>query len=307
MDSFRPNLKIILICIALFFFFLVLRFPYQNFRGYLFGEIYKNTKILIVAEDIYPSFFGWPGVGIKKVDVTLPLGGSELELSADKVIARVGLGGLIPPIPSFSLAMRDLKKGGDLDISFTQSEPIINAGIEADDVQLEQLKFSALPQAITGNLNADSDLEIDVNDLSKSKGEIDLSVDNFKLPTISIQLSPVYGFVIPAMKVGQLKARVQLKNGVAEITQFQFGEKGSDITGSITGDVKLGRDILSSSANILVRLDFSDQIKNSSQAVTLLSFLNTFKSQKTGSFAIKCNRPFRDAAACLLLPEPVPD
>lgn len=305
MISFRTHWKSLFICIGLFIFFLILRFPYQNFRGYLFAEIYKHSRILIVAEDIYPSLIGWPGIGIKKVDVTLPLGLSELELSADRVIAKVGLGGLFPPVPSFSLSMRDLKKGGDLDLSFSQSGNVISTTVEADEVQLEQLKFSALPQSIIGKLIANSEFEIYSQDLTKSTGELDLKVDNLKLPNINIQLSPMYGFVIPSMKVGELKIKGQIKNGTLELSQFQFGSKGSDLHGSVTGDIKLGRDILSSAANIMVKLDFSDAIKNSSQAVTLLSFLNTFKSTKSSGYAIQCRRPFRDAAACLLLPEPI--
>ena len=307
MQKYLPSVKTVLLCIALFLFFLMLRFPYQNFRGYLFGKIYANTKILIVAEDIYPSFFGWPGVGIKQVDVTLPLGKSELDLSADKVIARVGLAGLFPPVPSFSLAMRDLKKGGDLDVKFSQSGSLIDASIEADEVELEQLKFSALAQAIVGQLDADGELQMNLSDLSKASGDIELDVRKLKLPSFNIPMSVNYSFVIPSMNVGVMKAKIKIRNGVAEINSLQLGGPGSDLQGSITGDVKLGKTLMSSVANVILRLQFSDAIKNSSQAVTMLSSLNTFKNAKTGAYAIKCSRSFQEAAACLILPEAVPD
>lgn len=307
MEEFRFNWKVILLCVCLFFFFLLVRFPFQNLRGYLFGKIYQNTRILIVADDIYLSFFGWPGLGIHNVAVTLPVGGSELDISSEKVIVRVGLAGIFPPTPSFSLAMRDLKKGGDLDLAFSQKANQMSASVEADDLQLEQLRFSALPNAILGKLNAEGDVDVDTTDISKSTGEIELDVTNLKLPPFNIQLSPAYGFVIPAMKVGALKARIRIRNGLAEIATFQLGGEGSDIKGSMTGDIKLGRTLMSAAANIIIRLEFSDNIKKSSQAETLLSFLNTFKSEKTGNYAIKCVRPFAEVAACLLLPEKVPD
>lgn len=307
MEDFRFNWKVIVLCVFLFLFFLLIRFPFQNLRGYLFGKIYQNTKILIVADDIYLSFFGWPGLGIRNVAVTLPMGGSELDLASEKVIARVGLGGIFPPSPSFSLAMRDLKKGGDLDLAFSQKGSQMSASVEADDVQLEQLRFSALPNSIIGKLNAEGDVDVDTTDLAKSTGEIEIDVANLKLPPFNIQLSPAYGFVIPAMNIGALKAKIKIKNGVAEIGTFQLGKDGSELKGSVTGDIKLGRSIMSSVANIIIRLEFSDNIKKSSQAETLLSFLNTFKSEKTGNYAIKCARPFVEAAACLLLPEKVSD
>ena len=60
----RPKLSTIFIGFGLFIFFLLLRFPYQNVRGWLFGLIYKNTGIYVLADEIYLSLFGWPGVGI---------------------------------------------------------------------------------------------------------------------------------------------------------------------------------------------------------------------------------------------------
>jgi len=304
MARYRPDFKTVLLCIGLFIFFLILRFPYQNFRGYLFGQIFNATRILIVAEDIYPSFFGWPGVGIRKVDITLPLGDSELDLSSDKVIARVGLGGLFPPVPSFSLNVLDLKKGGDLYLKFSQSGTRVSAYVEAEEVELEQLKFSALPQSIVGKLNADSDLKIDTADLSKTVGKINLDTEKLKLPMFNMSS---YGFVIPSIKIGAITSKIRVQNGVAEFNEFKIGGKDSDISGSITGDIRLGRDLLSSAANILIRLQFSESLLKNPQAETLVSFLKSFRNEKTGAYAIKCSKPFIRAAECLLVPETVVD
>jgi len=304
MARYRPDFKTVLLCIGLFIFFLILRFPYQNFRGYLFGQIFNATRILIVAEDIYPSFFGWPGVGIRKVDITLPLGDSELDLSSEKVIARVGLGGLFPPVPSFSLSVLDLKKGGDLYLKFSQSGTRVSADVEAEDVELEQLKFSALPQSIVGKLNADSDLKIDTADLSKTVGKINLDTEKLKLPMFNMSS---YGFVIPSIKIGAITSKIRVQNGVAEFNEFKIGGKDSDISGSITGDIRLGRDLLSSAANILIRLQFSESLLKNPQAETLVSFLKSFRNEKTGAYAIKCSKPFIRAAECLLVPETVVD
>src|SRR5437899_1786864 len=59
MEFNRPKISTIFICIGLFLFFLLICFPYQNLKGYIFGRIFKETGITVVADDIYPSFFGW--------------------------------------------------------------------------------------------------------------------------------------------------------------------------------------------------------------------------------------------------------
>lgn len=304
MARFRPQLKTILLCIGLFIFFLILRFPYQNFRGYLFGQIFNATRILIVADDIYPSLLGWPGVGIRHVDITLPVGDSELDLSSEKVLAKIGLGGLFPPVPAFSLSILDLKKGGDLYLKFSQSGKQMNASVEADDVELEQLKFSSLAQSFVGKLNTDTDLSIDTDDLSKANGKISLDIEKLKLPMFNMSS---YGFVIPSIKVGSVKSKIKIQNGVAEFSDFKIGGKDSDIQGSINGEIRLGRDILSSSSNLVVRLQLSDALQKNPQAETLVSFLKVFRNEKTGAYAIKCSKPFVRAAECLIVPETVTD
>jgi len=304
MARFRPQFKTVVLCLGLFLFFLMIRFPYQNFRGYVFGKIFEATRILIVAEDIYPSFFGWPGVGIHKVDLTIPLGGSELDLSAEKVIARVGPAGLFPPRPFVSLSMYDLKKGGDLYLGFSQNGNQVSASVEASDVELEQLKFSALAQQVVGKLDADSDLDIDMNDLAKTKGKIALNIERLKLPVFNMAM---YGFIIPSIKIGTMTSKIRIQNGLAEFQDFKIGGKDSDIQGSITGDIRLGRDLLSSAANVVIRLQLSEALLKNPQAETLVSFLKTFRNEKTGAYAIKCSKPFIRAAECLIIPETVAD
>ena len=59
----KPKLSTVLISLALFLFFSFLLFPYQNLRGYIFGAIYKQTQILVMAGRTLPNFFrlAWPG------------------------------------------------------------------------------------------------------------------------------------------------------------------------------------------------------------------------------------------------------
>jgi len=271
----------------------------------LFSRIHKESGISILAEDMYVSLLGWPGIGLRNVDVSIPLGTStDLDLFSERLILRVGLGSLFPPSPSVSLSMKKLKKGGDLFIKFSQTATKIDASIEGDTVDLSQLRLSSFPSSVDGILTAETDIATDTADLAQTSGTIDLGIKKLKLPNFPI---PAYGFVIPAMMVGPLRAKIRIRNGTMELQTFQFGGDGSDLSGTLSGDIRLGQTFYNSALNVTLKLNFSEQIKNNSQSITMLSFLNSFKNEKTGGYAIKCSKSVPELVNCLLVPEKVAD
>lgn len=286
----KPKPMTILICFVIFVFFVFMTFPFQNLRGFIFGRIYQTTKILIVAEDLYPTVFGWPGLGIRNVNVTLPVGNSEMDLASEKLIFRVGLGGLIPPVPAVIMSMKGLKKGGDLYMKFSQTRTRTSGTVQADDVELKQLAFSGLSEPIPGKLNLDTDFTVDTSDLSKSVGTAKLDVFKLKVPPQNLQ-----GFLLPPLNVGEIKGRLTMKNGIAEIGSFQFGSKDSDIKGSISGDMRLGQTLMASFLNLTLKIQLSDSYRQNPQAATFVSLLESYKTSATGGeYAMKWSATLQD-------------
>ena len=279
--KYRPKLSTIFICIGLFFFFLLFRFPYQNVRGWLFGTIYKSTGVYVIADEIYLSIFGWPGLGMKKVDATVPLGTSEIDISSQKMIFRVGLAGIFPPVPSVSISASGLKKGGDLFVKASQGKAYTSAKIEAEAVALEQF-FANTAEAVTGQLMADGAFTYDAKDLAKSSGYLDFSIERLRTPAQNFQ-----GIVFPAISFGNLKAKVAVKNGTVDVLNFQFGDSNSDLQGSIAGEVKLGQDIYASTLNITLKITPSPKFRENSQAQTIISILNSIDDSKPTTYAMK--------------------
>lgn len=299
----RPKASTIAICIALFFFFILITFPFGNLRGAIFGKIYKTTGIVLIADEIYPSFFGWPGLGIRNVDVTLPLAGGELELSCKKLIFRVGIGSLIPFAPSVSMSMEGLKQGGDLYVKFSQSKTTLDAKFDADAVALEQISIPGMAEPFSGTLNSEGYLTYDSSDPSKGVGKIDLNAEKLRVPGANIQ-----GFIFPAMTMGSVKGQLNLKNGIAEFTNFQIGSKDSDFGGSILGDLRLGRDFLSTFVNLTLRLRLSQRYRQNPQSETVVSLLNTFKTATDGEYAMRWNASIMEMQSNPLsaIPQAVP-
>ncbi len=282
----------ILICVGLFFFFLVVRFPFQNLRGFIFTKIYKQTGVLIVSEDMYLTLFGWPGVGLRNVTATLPpqILGDELEIAAHKITIRVGVGSLLPPSLSYSIYVGGMKKGGDLFIKLSRLEMkgqqlvSLSSYFDADGVHLEQLGFGSGPSdTLTGVATGDGSFTIDFTDLSKTSGSLRLSIEKLRSPGANLQ-----GIVIPPIRFGTLQAKLGGKAGSMEISKLEWGGGESDMQGSLTGDLRLGRDIYQSFLNLTaLKLKMTDKFRDDPNSATIVSTLNSVDNRTPGTYALK--------------------
>lgn len=277
----RPKWSTVAICIGLFFFFVVILFPFQYLKGYLFTQIYQNSRILINAEEIYLSLFGWPGVGMKNVDVTIPMGSGELDLSAQKVIFRVGIGSLFPPAPSISLGLTGLKEGGDLWVKVTRAGAVVKGSIQAEKVVLKQLKFSDLPQPVEGTASIDGDFYFDETALNKSTIDMSVDMDGFKFPALNLQ-----GMLFPAFNLGKVIAEIKTRNGNFEITKSQLGDLKGDFQGKLIGELRLAQMLSQCFLNLTLKIQLSEKYRNDPNNATITSFLGGYQ-MAPGDYALK--------------------
>lgn len=305
----KPKISTVVTIFTLFVVFFIFAFPFENLKGYIFSKIYSQTNVLIVADEIYPSFFGWPGIGIKNVNVSIPIADTELELASERLTFKVGLLGLFPPIPSASMNLRKLKKGGDLYIDFGQGGKKLLVILDADKVNLEQLNLPGLAEPIQGTISSDTNVTVDQADFSKSTGKIDLKGENLKTPSQMIEGMPGLSFLIPGMKIGKLDGHISIKNGTVEFNNFKFGDTGSDLSGSITGELKLAQDMPRSSINFTVRLQLANKIVQDPQAKTFVSFLEGYQTRTPGEYAMRWNAMVTELTGLTVkvLPDKVPN
>ncbi len=282
----------IFICLGLFFFFVLIGFPFQNLRGFIFNKIYKQTGVLIVSEDMYLTLLGWPGIGLRNVTATLPpqILGEELDISAQKITLRVGIGGLIPPSLSYSVSVKGMKKGGDLYLKLSQLQSrgqqlsSCSVSFEADGVHLDQLGLGSSPSdLLSGVVTGDGYVSLDLTDLSKTNGTVRLTIDKLRSPGANLQ-----GIVIPPIRFGNLQAKLFAKNGNVDIGGLQWGGKESDMDGSLTGDLRLGKGLFQSYLNLTaLRLKMTDQFRDDPNSATIVSTLNSVDNRTPGTYALK--------------------
>lgn len=284
----RPSIGKILLCFGIFLFFLFVTFPYQKLRTLVFKKIYDNSGITISADSLALNLLGWPGVSLKNANVSLPAGNSEITLNSKSLITRVRLAGFLPPVPAISLSLDELKGGGDVFARLAQYGDTVRVLAEASKANLAQVAIPGFPEPIPGILDMDADLVLNQADLSKSTGSFELDLTKLSIPALNLQ-----GIILPVLNFGDVKAKVSIKNGVAEILNFKIGSKGSDITGSITGEMRLGQTLQASALNLTLKLSLSPSYVANPQGATLVSLLESYKNSK-GEYGLRWNATIQD-------------
>lgn len=288
-----PKFRTIAICLGLFLVFLILRFPFSNLKSYVFAQVHKNTGISILfADDLYLTLLGWPGIGMKNAEVLVPVGETELDIVAKAITARVGIGSLFPPSLSFSIAMDGLQKGGDVYVKLSRVKQD-NRGLTQASVYLkaEKVDLSQFPldgQELKGKVGAEASMELNMTDLAKTQGTVALNVDGFLTPA-----AVPGGYVVPSIQWGDIKSKIQVKNGVVELSNFQFGNSSSDFSGQFGGEIRLGQTLLQSALNITMKIQISESFSKNSDAASFVTILDNFDQRQPGrSYNLKWNQPF---------------
>lgn len=305
----KPKASTVLVAFLVFIVTSIFFFPFNNLRGNIFGQIYAKTGIVLVADDMSLTFFGWPGLVLYNVNVTLPVGTGEIELASEKLVFKVGLSGLFPPSPSVSLNLKKLKKGGDLYINLAQSGNATNVKIDAEEVNLEQIAVPGLGENIPGLVNINGKMSIQKNDFSKSTGSLDIQGKDLKIPHQVVgSAAQGFSFDIPAMQVDKFAFVVNIKNGSLEFTNVNMGTPTSDLRGSITGDLKLGQRFEQSILNLTLKLQLANKILQDPQAKTFTSFLEGYTLKTPGEYGMKWFASIQELSGLSykILPEKLP-
>lgn len=275
--------------VALFLFFLVWCFPYQNLRGYVFEKIYGSTRIYMTSDDMTLSLLGWPGIRLTNVTAIIPLQtGGEMEVAAQSAVIRVGIGRLFPPAPMVSARLDGLKRGGDAYVKVVPGRTRLGVKASLDEVVLDQFPLPVVNAAMAGKLSGSVDLDVDLANPAKTTGKVDLNGAGVTVPSLDLRTT-MLGVELPPLKMGDLAARLRAQNGAAEIQTFQFGGKDADLSGSATGNLRLADTLAQMFLTLTLRLELAEKYKSDPRSATLVSFLETFKGATPNKYGLGWN------------------
>jgi type II secretion system protein N len=289
----KPKKMTVLICLLVFFGGVIFFFPLQNLKGLIFQKIFEKTGVLIVAEEIHPLFLGWPGIQIKNVNVTLPAGEDDIELSSKSMSFRLRFTWFF--IPSVSLSFDELKGGGDLYLKFGERGAVSAITVEAEEFKLGQIKLPGLRQTIQGTINSDIRLNYQETPFSESKGSLRIQGKGVKFPPILVN-NPMLGppFQIPELEAGDLDVQLKIQDGGVVFQSFKIGSPTTDLSGSLSGEVKLGEQAMDSQVNLTLRFVFTPKIMANPEYEYFLGFIKSYGTEKPGEYALNWNASLRE-------------
>lgn len=298
----KPSPRMVLICVGLFLFFVLIQFPFKNFRGKIFEEIYRNSGILMTADDMGISLFGWPGISFKNLNVDVQSSG--FNINAEDAVVRVGLGHLWPFALSYSGSLDNVGTGGDAWFRFVDGGDSYDLGAELTNFDSKAIAFQGTPAPIHGPISGDIDLIINTRTPDKSSGDIQITGKNLVLQP---QNYPPYLSIAEPAKIGPGKITIKVSNGVAEITQFQMGNDASDLKLTLSGRLKLEPVLYRSHLTLRLDIKLSDKFSNSPSAQDLKGYLSTFELS-SGNYAMQWNKTINeltDINSLGPLPQPI--
>lgn len=297
--------KIVLLCVFVFFSGFVLFFPLQNFKGILFKSIFEQTGIIIVAEEIQPIFLGWPGVRLKRANVSIPLGASDFELSSKTLDIRFRLTSSL--VPSASLYFDELSGGGSLFLRAGTRGDRLLVALKSRDLSLAGIPVPGIDQSLGGVIQSDVSIKYDDARFSETEGSVFVQGKNFKTPPILVN-NPLLGppFQIPELEMGPINIDMEIKNGAWTVKKFELGNNSSDLKAVITASAKLGNTPMETQLNLVLKLTFSEKIFANPEYKTFLDFLGAYQGSSAGEYGLGWNATIQEIANLTkALPSPV--
>lgn len=288
--------------ILLFLLFIYLTFPFEQLKTRIFSTIQQNSGLKIEATKVSPLLLR--GIGLKFRDVTISgtIPGIDKNISKPITVDKFWIG--ISPL-SLVFAKPRVKGGTNIfggSIKVTANfQDFLKSPPGSIKIKMRNINLSdmlALKEEginLKGDLSGTIKLEGDLSNPISLSGEIDTDIDN-----VLLKKGTIAGFTLPdiSIKGGTIKA--SLLKGDLKIEEFEIGSPKEDLHFIYTGNIKLGRRIQYSQADLVMKIKFSDKLKNDFQA--FLPLLEAAK-KPDNYYAFKQKGGFADG---LPLPVPLP-
>jgi type II secretion system protein N len=178
------------------------------------GKFDFNPKVTI------GNMSTWRLSGVKFDDVTITLDDTEFKL--DKVSMRLGILKSLAGAPSFEIDTDLYKANISGHVAFLSENSLDSLSLYVQHLELNRVKVlaEALGLPVKGKLDFSADLDFAKTKTKKNKtvGNVNLEVSKFAFGPGSLKL-PMKGFssgfTMPEVKLGDLKAEIDIKDGIA--------------------------------------------------------------------------------------------
>ncbi|OGQ36763.1 MAG: type II secretion system protein GspN [Deltaproteobacteria bacterium RIFCSPHIGHO2_12_FULL_43_9] len=288
--------------IILFLIFIYLTFPFEQLKTRIFATIHQDSGLKIEATSVSPLLLRGLGLKFRGVTISGTIPGLDKNISKPVTVDKFWIG--ISPL-SLIFAKPRIKGGTDIfggSIKVTANfqdflkSPPNSVKIKMDDINLSDiLNLEEEGINLKGDISGTIKLEGDLSNPVSLSGEIDTDISR-----VSLKKGMISGFTLPDISIKKGTIKASLLKGDLKIEEFEIGSPSEDLHFIYTGNIKLGRRIQYSQADLVMKIKFSDKLKNDFQA--FLPLLEAAK-KPDNYYAFRQKGGFADG---LPLPVPLP-
>lgn len=264
--------------LAGFVFFTFIKFPKERISEWILTQVNDQLRVsgMTLTSQSSDLLLGL-GVTLKLTDARLGSIGSSSAIHFDEARFTPSLFSLLLGKPGGNL---DLKSGNgmasvDFDVQSTSAQAP-SAKIQFQVKALDLNKTGIFPFLLSsifpkfpgsesmfqfhggGILEGEGSIDGNLMALNSLQGAIKLGIKQ-----IHVQEKTVFGFHIPNLAISQAKVDLSLTKGKATLRGIELGGQPSDdITGKISGDIQVGKELPGSATNLRAQFTLSQQVKD---------------------------------------------
>lgn len=247
-------------------------FPYDHLRDYIIEQAESGGTMQLEIESLRPSWL--TGVELEGVRVvTLPSAPTQqpTELVVRRAEARVSLLALLTGTTEVTFDA-ELDGGGRIEGSYADGSESMRIVANVQDVDLRRIGplRDAVGLPIAGRLSGNVDLTI-AQQAADTEGSADLTLRNVSIgdgQTPLVIEGMGAGLTLERLNLGTLQVRMQTTRGVGTIQRMRANGEHAELWGS--GTVRLVQPLRMSAIDLLVRIQFKDAYRQSSDRMRAL-------------------------------------
>lgn len=272
--------------------FLFILFPFKDLNDFVSGQISRLTQnaVYLQFEDMH----------LNPVTASISLDGVLVEtstidgLNVNSISASPSLAALFKRQPGGKLVAEGLF-GGNAQIKLTPLETLesgalkANLEIASENISLKNLRDTMkISIPLSGSTNFNANVTADMSFKEQPDGEVAIVIDNFEMPSTSIN-SPNFGaLTLPEIKFKQVDVKGKLSNGKLIIENAKLGNPSDELSGTLKGDIAITIQNIGGQARPMMggynfNLDLVAKPAFVQKAGFFLTFIDQFKKEEKGA------------------------
>lgn len=231
----------ILFTLLFTFVFLFLLFPFKDLNDFVSGQVARLTgnSVYLQFEDMHIN----PLAASVSLDGVLVETSTIDGLNVNFISASPSIAALFKRQPGGKLMAEGLFDG-KAEIKLTPLATLESGALKAnlemitENIALKKLRDTLkISIPLAGLIDINANVTADMSFTEQPEGEVAIVIDNFEMPSTSIN-SPNFGMLaLPEIKFKQVDVKGKLSGGKLIIENAKLGNPSDELSGTIKGDV----------------------------------------------------------------------